>query len=82
MSFPKIISFTLLNACNLRCKMCGQWSETGYLKNKIVEANPQLDLEVWKKLIDEISKHKIRFILIREENHFLSPNYGFNKICK
>ncbi|MCB0744169.1 MAG: radical SAM protein [Ignavibacteriae bacterium] len=73
MSFPKIISFTLLNACNLRCKMCGQWSETGYVKNKIVEANPQLGLEVWKKLIDEISQHKIRFILIRGGEPFLFP---------
>lgn len=73
MSFPKFISFTLLNACNLRCKMCGQWSETGYVKNKIVEVNPQLGLEVWKKLIDEISKHKIRFILIRGGEPFLFP---------
>lgn len=73
MSFPKIISFTLLNACNLRCKMCGQWSETGYVKNKIVEANPQLDLNVWKKLIDEISQHEIRFVLIRGGEPFLFP---------
>lgn len=73
MSFPKIISFTLLNACNLKCKMCGQWSETGYVKNKIVDANPQLDLEVWKQLIDEISQHKIRFILIRGGEPFLFP---------
>ncbi|MBK7106260.1 MAG: radical SAM protein [Ignavibacteriae bacterium] len=73
MSFPNIISFTLLNACNLRCKMCGQWSETGYVKNKIVDANPQLDLEVWKKLIDEISQNKIRIILIRGGEPFLFP---------
>ncbi|MFZ1291014.1 MAG: radical SAM protein [Melioribacteraceae bacterium] len=73
MSFPKFISFTLLNACNLRCKMCGQWSETGYVKNKIVDANPQMKLEVWKKLIDEISQYKIRFILIRGGEPFLFP---------
>jgi len=73
MSFPQFISFTLLNACNLRCKMCGQWSETGYVKNKIVDANPQMKLEEWKKLIDEISQHKIRFILIRGGEPFLFP---------
>ena len=50
MNFTQFISFTLLNACNLRCKMCGQWSETGYVKNKIVDANPQMKLEEWKKV--------------------------------
>ncbi|MCW8849510.1 MAG: radical SAM protein [Melioribacteraceae bacterium] len=73
MNFPQIISFTLLNACNLRCKMCGQWSEKGYVKNKIVDANPQLKLEIWKRLVDEISLHKIRFILIRGGEPFLFP---------
>jgi len=73
MDFPQFISFTVLNACNLRCKMCGQWSETGYVKNKIVDANPQLKLSDWKRLIDEISEHNIRFILIRGGEPFLFP---------
>lgn len=73
MKFPQFISFTLLNACNLRCKMCGQWSETGYVKNKIVNANPQLNVSYWKRLVDEISEHKIRFILIRGGEPFLFP---------
>lgn len=73
MEFPIFISFTLLNACNLRCKMCGQWSETGYVRNKVVEANPQLKVDVWKSLVDEISNHKIRFILIRGGEPFLYP---------
>ena len=73
MNFPQFISFTVLNACNLRCKMCGQWSETGYVKNKIVDANPQLKVNVWKRLVDEISGHKIRFILLRGGEPFLYP---------
>jgi MoaA/NifB/PqqE/SkfB family radical SAM enzyme len=73
MKFPQFISFTVLNACNLRCKMCGQWSETGYVKNKIVDANPQLDVSEWKRLVDEISSHKIRFILMRGGEPFLYP---------
>ena len=32
MSFPRRVSLTITNACNLRCKMCGQWSETGYIR--------------------------------------------------
>ena len=73
MNFPQFISCTVLNACNLRCKMCGQWNETGYVKNKIVDANPQLKVSVWKRLVDEISGHKIRFILLRGGEPFLYP---------
>lgn len=73
MKFPDIVSFTLLNACNLRCKMCGQWSETGYVKNKIVDANAQMSVDKWKQLVDEASAHKIRFILIRGGEPFLYP---------
>jgi MoaA/NifB/PqqE/SkfB family radical SAM enzyme len=73
MNFPQFISFTISNACNLRYKMCGQWSENGYVKNKIVDANPQLNLNDWKRLVNEISNHKIRFILIRGGEPFLYP---------
>ena len=27
---PQQISVKITNACNLRCKTCGQWGETGY----------------------------------------------------
>lgn len=30
MDFPGYVSFTVTNACDLRCRMCGQWSEHGY----------------------------------------------------
>ncbi len=73
MTFPKIISFTVTNVCNLRCQMCGQWSEEGYIKNKVIDANPQLNVHDWKKRVDEISKHNIRFMLIRGGEPFLYP---------
>ena len=73
MDFPQIISFTVLNACNLRCKMCGQWSETGYVKNKIIDANLKLEVNEWKRLVDEISHHKVKFILLRGGEPFLYP---------
>jgi MoaA/NifB/PqqE/SkfB family radical SAM enzyme len=34
MSFPSKASLTITNACNLRCAMCGQWSENGYIRNR------------------------------------------------
>ena len=32
MDYPAYVSFTLTNACNLRCQMCGQWSQEGYIR--------------------------------------------------
>ncbi len=75
MDFPQFISFTVTNACNLRCQMCGQWSKNGYINKRI--KNPDTDvkmrLEDWKKLVDEIENYKIRFILVRGGEPFLFP---------
>lgn len=73
MSFPEFISFTVTNSCNLRCKMCGQWSEEGYVKNKTIESTPTLKAADWKRLVDEIAQYKIRFVLIRGGEPFLYP---------
>jgi len=75
MDFPKFISFTVTNACNLRCKMCGQWSEDGYIKNKTKcpDTGTIMKLEDWKRLVDEITNYKIRFILVRGGEPFLFP---------
>jgi radical SAM protein with 4Fe4S-binding SPASM domain len=53
--------------------MCGQWSEEGYIKNNSLEGNSRLNLQDWKRLVDEIARHTIRFILIRGGEPFLFP---------
>lgn len=73
MQFPQIISFTITNSCNLRCKMCGQWSEEGYINTGVKDAGAQMKLNDWKRLVDEISTYKIRFILVRGGEPFLFP---------
>lgn len=80
MDFPEYISFTLTNSCNLRCRMCGQWSEEGYISNRIKKTNSIMKLEQWKKLVDEISNYRIRFILIRGGEPFLYPE--INKLLE
>ncbi len=59
------------NACNLRCRMCGQWSEEGYVLNRTVDTRSRMSLEDWKRLVDEIAQHKIRFVLVRGGEPFL-----------
>jgi MoaA/NifB/PqqE/SkfB family radical SAM enzyme len=75
MDFPQFISFTVTNACNLRCKMCGQWSKEGYIRNKSggPDVLPGMGLDDWKRLVDEIAHFQIRFILIRGGEPFLFP---------
>ncbi len=50
---PKWIVLQLLEACNLRCKMCYEWGESGAYINK-KELNV-LDLDVIKNIIDKCS---------------------------
>ena len=73
MNFPQFLSFTVTNACNLRCKMCGQWSEEGYVSNRTIDTSSKMKLEDWKRLVDEAANHKIRFILVRGGEPFLFP---------
>jgi MoaA/NifB/PqqE/SkfB family radical SAM enzyme len=70
--FPRLVSLTLSNKCNLRCQMCGQWGKSGYLKGNFT--NKTLPLETWKKIVQEISDHKPSIILIRGGEPFLHPD--------
>jgi MoaA/NifB/PqqE/SkfB family radical SAM enzyme len=71
--FPKFISFTVTNACNLSCKMCGQWGEEGTMRH--VKKHPEFMMETgdWKRLVDEIADRGIGSILIRGGEPFLLP---------
>ena len=73
MEFPQYISFTVTNSCNLRCRMCGQWSEEGYINKQVNNPGSQLKVAGWKKLVDEIASYDIEFILIRGGEPFLYP---------
>ena len=71
--FPANVSFTLTNACNLRCRMCGQWSEEGYMRGR-EDDEPDMQLADWKRLIDEVAAHGGGSILLRGGETFLYPH--------
>ena len=73
MTFPQCISFTLTNACNLRCRMCGQWSAEGYVRGGQKKTPPELVLADWKRLVDEAAAHQVGSILLRGGEPFLFP---------
>jgi MoaA/NifB/PqqE/SkfB family radical SAM enzyme len=73
MSFPQSISLTITNHCNLRCQMCGQWSEEGYIRCNIESLKQELSLNDWKHVVDELSIHGIPSLLLRGGEPFMFP---------
>jgi MoaA/NifB/PqqE/SkfB family radical SAM enzyme len=73
MDFPQSISFTLTNACNLRCHMCGQWSEEGYVRADKQRIHHELALADWIRLVDELAEHNIQSLLLRGGETFMFP---------
>ncbi len=55
-SQPESITLFLTQKCNLRCKMCGQWGESGVTKNKSAcDVKEELSFEKMKDFVDQIS---------------------------
>lgn len=58
------ISLRITNMCNLHCKMCGQWGEKGYNKDKLKDdvqrelLKKVVPLEVYKKMVDDTAHLK------------------------
>ena len=54
-----LVYFKPTPACNLRCKMCGQYGDKGVMHDTIAEETKKiLPLEAWKKFVDEIAPQK------------------------
>ena len=54
-----LVYFKLTGACNLRCKMRGQYGDKGVMNSCAAEENKKLlPLETWKKFVDEIAPKK------------------------
>ncbi len=75
--FPRMLSLTVTNACNLRCRMCGQWSEEGYMRSRSSGAETKtsrvMALNDWKHVVDEAASAGLGSVLIRGGEPFLLP---------
>lgn len=71
--FPKSVSFTITNACNLRCSMCGQWSEEGYMHDRKGRLKQEMELADWERLVDELAVHNVPSVLLRGGEPLLFP---------
>ena len=73
MNFPQSVSLTITNHCNLRCQMCGQWSQEGYVRGNTEVLKHELTLADWKRVVDEIAIHGIPSVLLRGGEVFMFP---------
>lgn len=61
---PESIGIKLTNRCNLRCKHCYQWSETGYHHDMDKEQQKlDIDIQLFKSVLDETAAAKSRLYL-------------------
>lgn len=71
--FPKAVSLTLTNACNLRCRMCGQWSDEGYMRGEGGGPRPAMTPADWKRVVDELAEGGVGAVNLRGGEPFLFP---------
>jgi len=69
--FPNLVSFTITEACSLRCGICGQWGEAGYVPR--ARRGPGLPLAGWQRLVAEVAREGPAHILVRGGEPFLHP---------
>ncbi len=73
MNFPESVSLTITNHCNLRCQMCGQWSQEGYIRCNKDRLQNEMTIEGWKRVVDELADHGIGAVLLRGGEVFMVP---------
>ena len=61
---PAVVGIKMTNRCNLRCVHCYEWNDTGYHHDmSVAEQRLDLDIEVFKRLLEETSPVKSRLYL-------------------
>ncbi|MCM3701471.1 radical SAM/SPASM domain-containing protein [Paenibacillus macerans] len=63
-AMPEIMSLKLTNRCNLRCKHCYQWNESGYHHDMDqAEQNLDMSLDMIRRLLEETDEAESRLYL-------------------
>ena len=67
-NFPRSVVLELTEVCNLRCKMCFYWGETGCFTNSKNEKKPaELELELIEQVVDYLTPSKPLYSLFGGE---------------
>ena len=72
--FPAKLDLRLLYACNLRCKMCGQWGDTGtYFDFDRVKLTKKLELKIIESVVRELVPRGLKYVDMEGGEPFLYP---------
>jgi len=67
-SYPEAITLFLTHRCNLRCKMCGQWGESGITKMQSAQyTKKDLSLDELKRVVGDVGRFKSNITLFGGE---------------
>ena len=64
--FPNVVSLTVTNQCNRRCRMCAQWSEEGYMRGKKPGdsySGTVVPFASLLKVVDEVAEYGVPLII-------------------
>ncbi|MBD3196147.1 MAG: radical SAM protein [Candidatus Lokiarchaeota archaeon] len=69
LKYPNSVTLELTQKCNLRCRMCYFWGETGlYIQKKQQKSKPkEMSLDLIKTIINEFSSTKVLYSLFGGE---------------
>jgi radical SAM protein with 4Fe4S-binding SPASM domain len=72
--FPVKLDLRIVYGCNLRCKMCGQWGDTGtFFGYDRTRLKRSLSLDVIESVVDELVPHGLRYVDMEGGEAFLHP---------
>ena len=71
---PEAVTLFLTHRCNLRCKMCGQWGESGVTKKMSGDSvSEELSFDQMKSLVDDLAGFHPNMTLFGGEPLLYSP---------
>ena len=72
--YPAKLDLRIVYGCNLRCKMCGQWGDTGtYFDYSTAKLQRKLDLKIIESVVKELVPHGLRYVDMEGGETFLHP---------
>jgi len=72
--YPVKLDLRLVYTCNLRCKMCGQWGDTGtYFDHDRAKLAQGLSGDVIESLVSELTPRGLRYVDMEGGETFLHP---------
>jgi radical SAM protein with 4Fe4S-binding SPASM domain len=74
--FPTKLNLRILYDCNLRCKMCGQWGETGaYFTYDALKRKSLLGIDVIDRVLDELTAVGLKLVDMEGGETLLYPQF-------